>query len=231
MPRELRLDVALFVAGGLAILRAIRDQDYDVWHAPADRLATAKQLGCLCRLLVADARGIARHGARGDELAICRPATRIASGSPAARLRASTIRFCCCPSRKRLAMCALYAFLRRTDDLGDSPATVAERRERAGSLATVAGRGRCDGAATTIRCCRPWPTRSRRFDVPLAHLDAVIDGVEMDLEPSRYDTFEQLETVLPSRGLGRGTGVPADLGLPQRATPSSRPGSAAWPFS
>jgi squalene synthase HpnC len=33
MPAELRLEVALFVAGGLRILRAIRDQGYDVWRA------------------------------------------------------------------------------------------------------------------------------------------------------------------------------------------------------
>jgi squalene synthase HpnC len=32
MPRELRLEVALFVAGGLEILAAIRRQDYDVWR-------------------------------------------------------------------------------------------------------------------------------------------------------------------------------------------------------
>jgi squalene synthase HpnC len=31
MPRDLRLDVALFIHGGLAILRAIRRRDYDVW--------------------------------------------------------------------------------------------------------------------------------------------------------------------------------------------------------
>lgn len=32
MPEELRIDVALFVAGGLSILQAIRDVDYDVWR-------------------------------------------------------------------------------------------------------------------------------------------------------------------------------------------------------
>jgi phytoene/squalene synthetase len=31
VPKELRLPVALFVHGGLAILAAIRDVDYDVW--------------------------------------------------------------------------------------------------------------------------------------------------------------------------------------------------------
>ena len=33
MPPELQLDVALFIHGGLAILRAIRQQNYDVWTA------------------------------------------------------------------------------------------------------------------------------------------------------------------------------------------------------
>ncbi len=33
MPAELRLEVALFIAGGLSILRAIRRQDYNVWRA------------------------------------------------------------------------------------------------------------------------------------------------------------------------------------------------------
>lgn len=32
MPRDLRLDVALFVAGGLAVVRAIRELDYNVWR-------------------------------------------------------------------------------------------------------------------------------------------------------------------------------------------------------
>lgn len=32
MPRELRLDIALFSAGGLAIAQAIRGHDFDVWH-------------------------------------------------------------------------------------------------------------------------------------------------------------------------------------------------------
>ena len=33
MPPELQLDVALFVHGGLAILKAIQEQNYDVWSS------------------------------------------------------------------------------------------------------------------------------------------------------------------------------------------------------
>jgi squalene synthase HpnC len=32
VPKELRLEVALFVSGGLSILRAVRDLEYDVWR-------------------------------------------------------------------------------------------------------------------------------------------------------------------------------------------------------
>jgi phytoene/squalene synthetase len=32
VPRALRIDVALFIGGGLAILEAIRRQNYDVWR-------------------------------------------------------------------------------------------------------------------------------------------------------------------------------------------------------
>jgi squalene synthase HpnC len=48
MPRELRLDVSLFVAGGLAILAAIRRQDYDVWRRRPTVSRPAK-LGLLAR--------------------------------------------------------------------------------------------------------------------------------------------------------------------------------------
>jgi 15-cis-phytoene synthase len=95
------------------------------------------------------------------------------------------------PKPKRMAMCALYAFLRRTDDLGDSSASAAEQRAaleawRASLVRSLAGQHDdplLPALSHTIR----------QFGVPLSHLEAVIDGVEMDLEPREYATFEQLE--------------------------------------
>ena len=95
------------------------------------------------------------------------------------------------PKPKRMAMCALYAFLRRTDDLGDSSASAAERRAALETWRAALARstnGEYDdpllpALSDTIDA----------FDVPIEHLESVIDGVEMDLEPRRYDTFEQLE--------------------------------------
>jgi phytoene synthase len=91
---------------------------------------------------------------------------------------------------QRQAMCALYAFLRRTDDLGDSDAPLAERRValRAWrqSLQRSLG-GKYDdpllpALADTIR----------RYGVPRECLEEVIDGVEMDLEPTHYESFDDL---------------------------------------
>jgi 15-cis-phytoene synthase len=95
------------------------------------------------------------------------------------------------PKRKRLAMCALYAFLRRTDDLGDSSGSPPERREALQAWRRSLARaveGMYDdpllpALADTIAA----------FEIPLDYLTAVIDGVEMDLEPCRYQTFEDLE--------------------------------------
>jgi phytoene synthase len=95
------------------------------------------------------------------------------------------------PKPKRMAMCALYAFLRRTDDLGDSSASAGERR-----AALEAWRGSLARSLEGEYDDPLLPALSdtiRRFGVPLSHLEAVIDGVEMDLEPREYATFEQLE--------------------------------------
>ncbi len=48
MPRELRLEVALFVSGGLSILRSIRDLDYDVWRT-RPTVSRARKLNLLVR--------------------------------------------------------------------------------------------------------------------------------------------------------------------------------------
>jgi squalene synthase HpnC len=50
MPRELQIDVALFIQGGLAILRAIRRQDYDVWTR-RPRISKMEKLRLLIKCL------------------------------------------------------------------------------------------------------------------------------------------------------------------------------------
>ncbi len=89
--------------------------------------------------------------------------------------------------------CALYAFMRITDDVGDDPTrAVAERREglrnwRA-ALAAALDEDRmehpCHAALVDV---------VRRHGVPRHCLDDVVTGVESDLDHEGFETFEQLE--------------------------------------
>jgi phytoene synthase len=94
------------------------------------------------------------------------------------------------PRDKRRGMCALYAFSRETDDLGDSDASVEDRRE-----ALTRWRASLQRALAGQQEGHIWPAladTARRFDIPEAHLMAIVDGVAMDLTASRYETFGEL---------------------------------------
>jgi phytoene synthase len=101
------------------------------------------------------------------------------------------------PRAKRLAMEALYAFMRHTDDLADNPSPASQRREalcrwrvaldaallgQADEAMSLPGSPLLPALADTVHS----------FQIPKEHLHAVIDGVEMDLERPAYKTFEQL---------------------------------------
>jgi phytoene synthase len=94
------------------------------------------------------------------------------------------------PRPQRLAMCALYAFLRIADDHADDPAPPDERRTRLRDWRdglTAALRGEFTHAihpalADTVT----------RHGIPAELLHAALDGVEMDLERKRYETFAEL---------------------------------------
>ncbi len=102
------------------------------------------------------------------------------------------------PATQRRAMDALYAFLRHTDDLVDDAAASATPRE-----AMAQWREDLDDC---LRGDAPPPFRSPqaaallpaladavgRFRIPPEHLTAVLDGVEMDLQGQRYETFAAL---------------------------------------
>ncbi len=101
------------------------------------------------------------------------------------------------PDRRR-ALSAVYAFARRVDDIGD------------GELAAGAHNGaspaeRLAALAETRRRLRELPERpgedqvlvaladaARRFPIPLAAFEELIDGCEADLRGVSYQTFEEL---------------------------------------
>ena len=95
------------------------------------------------------------------------------------------------PRRKREAMYALYAFCRTADDVVDQGAGTATEQRRI--LA--------DWRAELARAYEGHPTQPiavhlaqvvRTFPIQRQHLEAILDGVEMDIEKRRYATFEEL---------------------------------------
>lgn len=94
------------------------------------------------------------------------------------------------PRPKRRAMCALYAFSRLTDDLGDNPGPIEQRREALARWRRSLERGLMGDFDAPI-----FPAlldTIERYDLPVARLHELIDGVEMDLERSEYQTFDEL---------------------------------------
>jgi phytoene synthase len=115
--------------------------------------------------------------------AYCRRLTRRAASS-------FPLAFRVLPPAKRDAMTALYAFMRVTDDLADEPGEVGTKR-----AALRAWRTRLDDALAgsySHRLHAALHHAVRTFAVPPAHLHAVLDGVEADLEPAGFATFADL---------------------------------------
>jgi phytoene synthase len=97
------------------------------------------------------------------------------------------------PREKRRAFCAVYAFLRHSDDISDegSPAGRGERRHmlqqwRARLAAAL------EGDYGDSRLLPAFHATVRRFSIPPRYFYELIDGGEMDLGDVRFRTFEDL---------------------------------------
>jgi 15-cis-phytoene synthase len=94
------------------------------------------------------------------------------------------------PKDQRRAMCALYAFMRIADDLSDEPGDVVGKH-RALAAWRDALRQALEGRPThPIHPALEHAVST--FSVPAEYLEAVIDGVEMDLTTFSYATFADL---------------------------------------
>jgi len=99
--------------------------------------------------------------------------------------------FVALPPARRQDITTFYAFCRLVDDIADDPdLPVAEKRRRITlwreSLSdTFAGE---PPIATTLR------EIIRKYMIQRAHFEEILDGVEMDLDPRRYESFEDLRT-------------------------------------
>jgi len=96
------------------------------------------------------------------------------------------------PAGLRRSMCALYAFMRHTDDLADEPAPPAEQRQRLDAWRRSLDEALSGGSATGWPGLAALVDTVERHAIPRRYLDAAIDGVEMDLDPKPFATFEDL---------------------------------------
>lgn len=89
---------------------------------------------------------------------------------------------------QRNAMCAVYAFMRYCDDLSDEPGANRAAIERWRGALARALEGRFDGHP----CWPAFHDTVTRFHIPHEYFYQMIDGVASDLEPRRFETFEEL---------------------------------------
>ena len=97
------------------------------------------------------------------------------------------------PRAKRDAMSTLYAFCREVDDVADDEsAPLQQRRERLAAWRDDVRRA-CGSEQPFFQVNRELQPVIRQFKLPFDHFDALLQGVEMDLDIKRYETYEQLE--------------------------------------
>jgi len=95
------------------------------------------------------------------------------------------------PPERRQDITTFYAFCRLVDDIADDPdLAVAEKRRRISlwreSLSdTFAGEPAIAPAVREL---------IRKYMIQPSYFGEILNGVEMDLEPRRYETFEELQT-------------------------------------
>lgn len=91
------------------------------------------------------------------------------------------------PAPKRRAMCAVYAFARRIDDIGDGEAPgQVKLSELAAARAALSAQAGSDPMRLALA------DAETRFGLPRDALEGLIAGVEMDVRGTSYETFDEL---------------------------------------
>lgn len=106
--------------------------------------------------------------------------------------------FVALPKPRHNAICAIYAFMRKADDLADDESLTREERRRQLDGWLADWRGVCRGDNSSDPIFVAVRDAVERFGIPLSLLDELVDGVTMDLNPrasegpDTYASFDDL---------------------------------------
>jgi phytoene synthase len=94
------------------------------------------------------------------------------------------------PRDQREAIYTIYAFCRTVDDIVDLSSDVTAQRQLLTRWRQELAR--CYHGAPDEQLGEQLAHVVRSFSISRTHLEAIIDGVEMDLDRNRYETFDEL---------------------------------------
>jgi 15-cis-phytoene synthase len=97
------------------------------------------------------------------------------------------------PRAKRDGMSALYAFCREVDDVADDETVAVERRRAQLAAWREDVRRACGAEQPQFPVNRELQSVIHQYHLPFEHFDALIQGVEMDLDVKRYNDYAALE--------------------------------------
>ena len=109
-----------------------------------------------------------------------------------ARARNFHYSFLLLPKEQKNAMCAIYAFMRYSDDISDDGSPPLENRQkrldawRTKLADALAGRFGNDPVLPAFAAAID------RYDIPRSYFTELIDGMQSDLRPAVYRTFDEL---------------------------------------
>jgi phytoene synthase len=121
--------------------------------------------------------------------------------------------FVALPGPRRNAICAIYAFMRKADDLSDDESVSREERRRWIDAWLKEWHAVTRGAETTDPVFIAVRDAIRRFNIPLSLLDELVAGTTMDLEQTgdKVDTYATFADLYRYCYLAEETGIAFQL--------------------
>ena len=194
--RQLAVTLDLFRKGGEAILDGIAAQGYDTLRG-RPVVTRRKKAQLLVGALVQRARRrlgrCASPGGRGTIAVTTAEAFRQCRIIARREAKNFFWAFRVLPQAKSDAMCAVYAFMRKADDLSDDETMTLEERRQALAAWVARWRGARSGEATEDAVFVAMEEVQRRFGISDALLEELLEGVTLDLV-SDAATREGLQT-------------------------------------